>query len=137
MAFDPETRAFIPQWRAYKDAQWERFQGTIPGLQLIKSGEGQHQYELVCSRDATEEAQAFYEGVVIGQLPQVLMERAGPRTRIGGKTARRPAPEHKKPVRLRAIDLSDEEIGAILACWELGKTALDMPCVITGSGRKR
>lgn len=138
MAFDPETRAYLPQWKAYKDAQWARIQSeAVPGLQLVTSGERGHQYEIGCSLEANEEGPAFYEAVVIGQLPQVLMERAGPRTRIGGKTVRRPASEERKPVRLRAIDLSDAEILRVLACWRERKSALDLPFILPGSGRKR
>ena len=114
---DSETLTFLPAWKTTKDAQWERFQGAIPGLQLVKSGDFQSDYMLVCSIDETEDAPGFYEGVIIGQLPQVMTEATGPRSRIGGKAARRPVPEHRKPMHKRAIDLSDEEmtemIGAV------------------------
>ena len=135
--FDDETRAFLPQWKKMKDAQWERFQGTIPGLQLVKSGEGQHQYMLVRSIDPKPEDDepGFYEGVIVGQLPQILMKVQGPRSRIGGKSVRRPAAEHEKPFTLRAIDLSDYEIDLILQQWEKGRSALDLPFVAAVYGR--
>jgi hypothetical protein len=110
--FDPKTRAFLPEWKRMKDAQWERIQAMgIPHLQLVKSGERQHQRMLVCSVDDSQEqpGSGFYEGVLIGQFKQ-------------------------------AIDLSDEEIAQVVERWAAGRSAIDLPfvpCVWGRDGRPR
>ena len=46
-----------------KISQWERFSTVQAGLQLVRNGRGRSTFMLVKSTDA------FYEGVLIGQLP--------------------------------------------------------------------
>ncbi len=104
---------------ARKQAQFDAIAGAMPGLQLIRSGERGSQIMLVISTES------MYEGVVIGQLPHVVVERATAGKSIG----RRFAPDHKKPLDRRAIDLNDAEVAAIIAAWSVGKSAITVPTV--------
>jgi hypothetical protein len=134
MPLSPDHARQLPLWKARKDAQWDRIAGTMPGLQLVTTREGGNQYMLVCHRPADEErgVPEFYEGVVIGQLPLVVIER----TRLpGGRTGRKAMAEHKKPIHKRGIDLSDEEIDQVLACWRVGRSALSLPFIAQVQGR--
>jgi hypothetical protein len=102
-------------------AQWERISPAMPGLQLITSGEQGTQFMLVCSlHDGS-----FYEGVIIGQLPHVVMEETGPPHR----RRTQPAPDDRKPLERRSIDLDDEQLDQILALWRERKTALSLAFV--------
>lgn len=112
-------REKIAAFVARKIDQCERVQSRTPGIQIIVSGEMRSQIMLVTSTDA------MYEGVVVGQLPHVVVERT-----TGGKNVgRRFAPEHKKPFEARAIDLTDEQVDAIVAAWVSGRSALTVPAV--------
>lgn len=116
---EPATIPTLPDWKARKDTQWNRISGTMSGLQLIRSRQSRTQYMLVCSTDA------FYEGVVIGQLPEQVIKVYGsalnPRQRW--------ATEDEKPPEKRGIDLSDGEIDQVLARWAKGATAATLPFV--------
>lgn len=114
-----ETVAELPNFLAETEAQWSRFSGAIPGLQCIRSGDSGSQVMLVYSTDD------LYEGVVIAQLPHVVMQRSGsPRNPV-----LRPAPESKKPHDKRAIAMSDEEVAQVIEAWRSGRSALDLPHV--------
>lgn len=113
---DPDK---IEAFKADKRAQWERIAGTMPGLQFVVSGERGTQFMIVCS---TPE---FYEGVVIGQLPQVMMETIG----TPASFRRRAMPNDKKPLDKRSVDLTDEQIDKVLARWKAKTSALDLPFV--------
>jgi len=118
----PETQAAIPAFLAKKRAQWERVKDAIHGLQFAQSGEGGGpQFVLACS---THDG-AFYESLVIGQLPQVVLEPYGsPRN-----PRYRPAPESRKPLDKRAVDLSDDQIDQILALWDKAQSAFSLDFV--------
>lgn len=117
MAF-PQVSDVLTAWRAKKNAQWERVNGFIPGLQLVCARK-QTQYMLVCSRDD------FYEGALIGQIPVEHVINKG--------TALRPrkhvATEAEKPINKRGVDLTNNQIDELLAQWERGLTALSLPFV--------
>lgn len=122
----PETAATVPVWKAMKDAQWAAIRDAMPGLQLMVSGERGTQYTLVCS----PHDESFYEAVIFGQLPQVLLESYGskhnPRTRDMA--------DEKKPYLYRRIDLGPDHLAQIIACWRDGKSALTLPFVEAVSG---
>lgn len=133
----PETQALIPAWNARKQAQWERIASAMPGLQLVTSGEKGSTYMLVCSQTRGPDldhdgAPGFYEGVVIGRLPQLVYEfkrgRAGQQIKVE-------VPEHEKPIQKRAVDLSDDELDQVIAGWKAGKSALELPFVLAVWGR--
>jgi hypothetical protein len=137
MPLAPETQAAIPAWNLRKQAQWERIASAMPGLQLVTSGEKGSSYMLVCSQTRGPDfdhdgAPGFYEGVVFGRLPQVIVEhkkgRAGQRISV-------PVPEHKKPIEKRAIDLRDGAIDEIVEGWKAGRSALELPFVLAVWGR--
>lgn len=113
---DPTILTGLPEFAALKRTQWARIEGAIPGLQFVVSGERQSQFMVIHSTDD------HYEGVVIGQLPQVVMVVTGP------PAARRrvPLPDSKKPLDKRTIDLSDSEIDAVLDCWRRGRSAMTL-----------
>lgn len=119
MAYSDETRAQMREWNARKLAQWERIKEKIPGLQLVRSSEQMSQWMVVISADD------FYESVVFGQLPQLVMERTGP--------SRTPklvdAPDKKKPHTHRSIDLDDHQLDLLLERWAQRRTALYLPFV--------
>jgi hypothetical protein len=114
-----DARAGLAAFRAATDAQWKRIAATMTGLQLISAGESGSQVMLVISRAD------FYEGVVIAQLPHVVIERVGSRR----NPTRREAPNERKPFDKRQIMLTDAEIDAILARWRDGRSAIGLPGV--------
>jgi hypothetical protein len=113
----PTQEEMLPQWTARKLAQYARALTRIPSLQLVRYGPDQSTFMLVCSTDD------FYEGVIIGQPPRPQYEWRG--------GERRPVPAHRKQSDRRAIDLSDDDIDAILTRWQSGRSALGLPCVST------
>lgn len=129
--FAPEVEAIIPDWKAKKHAQWEAVMDAMPGLQLATSGLAGTQYMLTCSAHDG----SFYESIVFGQLPTIVLEE------YGSKFNRRyrDTAEDQKPIDARAIDLSDEQIAAVLAHWAAGKTAAGLPFVayVVGADGKR
>lgn len=109
----------IAEFKDRKSRQLARIAGTSPGLQIVVSGERGTQFMVVCSTDT------FYEGVVIGQLPHVVMETYGP----PANPRRRAMPNDKKPLDKREIDLTDDQIDKVLACWRNEQSALGLPFV--------
>ena len=123
-------RGAIEAFVARKLAQCHAVANRTPGLQIIASCERRSQIMLVIS---TEDR---YEGVVVGQLPHVVIERET----AGRSVGRRLAPDHKKPFDKRRIDLSDADVEAIIAAWIAGRSALTVPAVThvyDGSGKIR
>lgn len=129
--FSPEIEAIIPDWKTKKQAQWDAVKDTLSGLQLAVSGLDGTQYMLTCSAHDG----SFYESVIFGQLPQIVLEE------YGSKFNRRyrDTAEDQKPIDARAIDLSDEQIAAVLAHWAVGKTAAGLPFIayVVGADGKR
>ena len=119
--FSPEILTLIPQWKIKKQSQWERIKGALHGLQLVTSGEQGTQFALVCS----PHDESFYESVVFGQLPQIVLVAYGSRLNPRYRNAK----EEEKPLEKRAIDLSDDQIDAILAKWANAESALSLPFV--------
>lgn len=104
----PDARAQLPLWKSRKAAQWERIAGTLPGLQLVKYGEAGSSYMLTYSRDE------FYESILIGRLPQQVR-----------RPARGPRPA-ETVITETLIDLTDEQIDAVLARWQRKRSAVDL-----------
>lgn len=124
--FTPETDAAIPAWKEAKDAQWATVQAAMPGLQLMVSGQKGTQYTIVCSpHDGS-----FYEAVVIGQLPQIVLEQYGSRL----NPRMRDMADAKKPYDKKPIDLTDNQVAQIIATWKEGRSALTLPFVEAVSG---
>ena len=101
------------------------------GLQLAQSGEAGTQLMITCS---THDG-AFYESIIFGQLPQIVLEPYG-----SSKAPKyRPVAEDKKPLDKRGIDLSDGQIDLILALWEKKGSAfaLEFVTAVWGPDGKR
>lgn len=128
--FSPEVESIIPDWKAKKDVQWEAVKDSLHGLQLAVSGDRGTQYMLICSpHDGS-----FYEGIVFGQLPQVVLEEYG--SRLNRRF--RDQPDDKKPYDKRTIDLSDEQIAQVVEAWRNGQSALTLPfitSIVNASGK--
>jgi hypothetical protein len=120
--FSPETKALVPAWKARKKAQWERVAGSIHGLQLATSGEAGTHYMLTCSFHDD----SFYESIVFGQLPEVVLEAYGSPL----NPMYRDMDELKKPLDKRLIDLADDQIDQVLARWKEGQSAHDLPFLL-------
>ncbi len=129
--FKPEVEAIIPDWKAKKQAQWETVKDALPGLQLAVSGPRGTQYMLTCSAHDG----SFYESIVFGQLPQIVLEE------YGSKFNRRyrEVPDDRAPIDARAIDLSDQQIADVIARWAAVASAADLPFVpyVVGADGKR
>jgi hypothetical protein len=124
MPLTPEAQENASEFKALKKAQWNKFSTKIKGLQLIRT-HADTSWMLVCSRDA------FYEGVLIGQLERQLGEMKGPaRARV-----RKEVPNAKKPVNLRGVDLTDAQISKIIKKWKAGESAASLKFVSCVWGR--
>lgn len=124
--FSPEILTLIPQWKVKKQAQWDRIKDSLHGLQLATSGEQGTQFTLVCS----PHDESFYEGVVFGQLPQIALKPYGSRLNPRFKDMK----DEEKPLEKRAIDLTNEQIDAILAKWASKESAISLPFVLAVIG---
>lgn len=116
-----EIESIVPAWKEMKDRQWAAFKNAMPGLQLMVSGPKATQYTLVCS--AHDET--FYEAIVFGQLPQVVLESHG--SRLNPRI--RDMAEDKKPYDKKSIDLYDDQIEQVINAWKNGRSALTLPFV--------
>lgn len=119
--FSDDVLAIIPEWKAKKQAQWEVVKDALPGLQIAVSGNRGTQFMLTVS---THDG-SFYESVVFGQLPQIVLEE------YGSKFNRRlrDMAEDKKPIDAKAIDLSDHELALVIDRWRKRMSARDLPFV--------
>lgn len=118
MAFSSETVARIPEWVARKQAQWERVQSDLPGLQFIRSGERGTE----CLLTYSPHDGSFYESVIVGQLPHVALEPYG--SKLNPRF--RDMANDKKPLEKREIDLDDDEIDRVIRAWKAGRSALTL-----------
>ena len=116
---DPISDQDLAAFKARKLAQWERMASGQTGLQMIQSGERATQFSM-----ATEIG-GVHEAVVFGQLPHVVTKRIGSLK----NPVLQPALDHEKPHDKRAIDLSDDDIGAVLSAWCDGRSARGLPNV--------
>lgn len=128
MAEDDRT-IDLEDWRAIKTAQFERFAPTQPGLQLINYGTNQSIFMLVKS------VPGFYEGVIIGQIPQrdrMTTEQVGRRVHH-----RKMRPDEMPPER-QPVDMIDSQVSKILERWAENQSAIDLdfvPCVFDADGK--
>jgi len=127
--FNTETIGQISAFKAKKQAQWERVAPVVVTdegkpklvgmpLQLVTFGDRGSKFMLTYS------APHFYESIIFGQLPEVVLE-AGPRGMLVA------IPESQKPLESRGIDLSDGELDAVLAAWVQRRSALTLPFITT------
>lgn len=107
------TLAEVPEFIAKKQAQWQRIAGGLPGLQLIVFGERRSSFAIAISTEDVEEQ------VIIGQLPHVILRPANGRR----GAALVDIPNDDKPIDRRRIDLSDNQIDAIIGRWSYGQSA--------------
>lgn len=116
----PISDADLAAYKARKVAQWERVASAIPGLQMIQSGDRGTSFTIGWSSGDD------FEGVIFGQLPHVHLVLTGsPRNPV-----RRDAANDAKPIEKRAIDLTDEQIDAVIDAWRRGWSALTLPFVV-------
>lgn len=112
-----DARAQIPLWKARKAAQWERIAGNLPGLQLVRYG------EMGSSCMLTYSVEGFYESILIGRLPQQIK-----------RPARGPRPA-ETVITETLIDLTDDQIDVVLACWQQKRSAAGLPFIEAVWGR--
>lgn len=124
---DFSTQEGIDAFKAAKEEQlaWALACG-LPGLQSAITG---RVYALTISTDA------FYETVHIGQVPRDEIERV--KSSENGKRVYRTAvvPEERRKRINRSIDLTDEQVTQILDRWSEGRSAVDLPFVLSVWGR--
>lgn len=121
MPLDPSITVFERvEFCARKADQFDRMGKAVAGLSMAQSGEFGTQFVM-----GKMIADGVHEAVIIGQLPHRVIERFGS-TR---NPVIREAPNERKPIERRRIDLSDGEIAAVLGAWARGETALGLPGV--------
>lgn len=121
----PAEKAKIPQFRNSMKKKWDRIASQLGGLTLVKTGEGQSSWMMVHSTST------FYEGVIIGQLGQVMIRPVG----INRRAQRVEVPNDKKPLHKRDVEYTDDQIDQIIGMWSLGRSALELPFVAGVWGR--
>ena len=126
----PDDRTIdLADWRALKQAQFERIAATQPGLQLVNYGTNQSVFMLVKSTPD------FYEGLIIGQIPQrdrMTTEQIGRRTYHRKMRVDELLPER------RSVDLVDTQVSEVLERWAKNQSAIGLefvPCVFDASGK--
>lgn len=116
MPLEAETSETVASFIERKRKQWETL-AAPHGVQMVRSGEGGTQIAIGFNLGDV------HEGVVIGQWPMVVMKNVGsPRNPV-----RRLALEHEKPIERRRIDMTDDEIKAVVTGWLFGKSVVGMP----------
>lgn len=116
MPLDPETTETVSSFLERKRLQWETLAAPY-GVQMIQSGERGTQ---VC---IAFNVGNVHESVVIGQWPHTHVHHGG----SARNPARRPALDHEKPIEKRRIDMTDDEVKAVIVGWLLGKSVVGMP----------
>jgi len=126
----PDDRTIdLADWRALKQAQFERIAATQPGLQLVNYGTNQSVFMLVKSTPD------FYEGLIIGQIPQrdrMTTEQIGRRTYHRKMRVDELLPER------RSVDLVDTQVSEVLERWAKNQSAIGLEfvtCVFDASGK--
>ncbi len=118
----------LAAFKARKKAQGESAMAALPGVSMVMSGERGSQFVISIASDDIAEA------VCIGQLPHIHFELVG----SAKNPVRRAAPNERKPAEKRAIDLTDDQINAVLDRWRAGQSAASLeflPFVFDGTGR--
>lgn len=123
--FLPETKAEVPIWNERKLAQWARMRSTnlleATRLHLIRSGEAQTQFMV------RYDPEGFCEAILIGQLPQMHEISKLKNRRPEKPEDVRQATDDEKPGFKRRIDLTDDQIDAVLARWARNESVLKPP----------
>jgi hypothetical protein len=114
-----EDAATIAAFKAAKREQGTRALHELGGGSLICAGQSGTQIMLRFERDG------FAEGVVIGQMAQVHLVASGSRV----NPILRDAPNDKKPIEKRAVDLTDAQVDAVIGRWLDGRSAADLPFI--------
>ena len=104
----PDALNMLPRWREKKQTQWERAAAILSPIHLVKYGTHQSTYMLV--RSTSE----LYEGIIFGRLPK---QRIKPQ-----RGNRPPSVELVEAL----IDLTDEQIDAVLELWKRNRSALEL-----------
>lgn len=90
------------------------------GAQIIQAGEQGTQFTMATEIDGVHEA------VIFGQWPHLVMKTGGsPKNPV-----KRTALDAEKPIEKRSIDMTDEQIRAVLAAWNAGQSAKGLPGVV-------
>lgn len=122
--FTNEVRSEVYGWNERKLGQFQRM-AAIPALQpylhLTRSGEKQTQFMV---RFETPE---FCESILIGQLPQMHEISKLKNRRPEKPEDVRQATEEEKPRFKQRIDLTDDQIDAVLARWAGNESVLKPP----------
>ena len=116
MALETTSSQEIAAFIAKKKSQWERLIAPA-GAQMIQSGERGTQFMMASTVAVT------FEGVVYGQMPQIV------RIAIGSRFNPVIRPATEKPFEKSSIDLNDDQILAVLDAWKAGTSALGLPGV--------
>lgn len=128
----PAAKLQVFAYNAKKQAQWDRMidaghvtpaEGTH--LHLAREGESQSKWMMTWSSDA------FYEGIMFGQLPESYPIATGVARLVKGERQMefREATEAEKPLYYRGLDLTNEQIDAVLALWKQNRSALELPFI--------
>lgn len=104
--------AAIAAFKARKEVQGAAAMAVLPGVSMAASGERGTSISLC--HDGRET-------VIIGQLPHAATIVSG----SAKNPVRRDMPNAKKPLEKRGIDLTDEQVGTIIATWGRGGSALE------------
>lgn len=104
--------AVVAAFKARKAEQGAQAMLALAGISMTSSGERGSSFTLCYDGRET---------VIIGQLPHIATVTTGsPRNPV-----RRDMPNDKKPIEKREIDLTDDQIAAIIATWKRGGSALE------------
>lgn len=112
----PDARVMSTQFVIDKIEQWARLNPHAHGLLLSMMRSGEWQSRFVVSVDF---GNGQTEGVVVGQLASVVIERTGSKS----NPVRRDMDNDRKPPEARYIDLDDDQVKAVLAAWRAGRSA--------------
>lgn len=127
-------------YNAKKQAQWDRMidAGHVnPAigihLHLAREGIGLTKWMMTWSSDP------FYEGIMFGQLPESYRIATGIVRLVKGERQMefREATEAEKPLYYRGLDLTNDQIDAVLALWKQNQSALGLrfvDCVLKADG---
>jgi hypothetical protein len=120
MLTDQSTPAEI---EAFKQQKWLQGKGAMAALAGVQFVATNSQFTITKSTDA------FYESICIGQVPreEIFRDRKNNTTY--------PLPEGRKQLRNRAIDLTDEDVLAIMGRWSRDESAVDLHAVVIAWGR--
>lgn len=115
-----ESLTQLTAFKIRKTAQGAAAMAYAAGVSMVVSGEQGSQIVISIANDQIAEA------VIIGQLPHIHLKSTGsPKNPV-----RRDAPNDQKPVEKRAIDLTDDQVRAVLDTWAAGRSALEHDFIV-------